>query len=221
MMTNPSGLIAEAAVVVFDFDGVLAESVDIKTRAFALLYRDFGPEVVSQVVAHHLAFGSMSRFDKIGHYHREFLDTPLSPPDLSIWADRFGTLVEDQVAICPWVEGARDLLEWCAGRKPVYVVSGTPEVELARIVARRDMARYFDAVRGSPLKKRVILGEILTGLGVTGEACVMVGDSLGDYEPATAHGMAFIGRVPPGAANPFPPEVPTVPDLSSLVPVEA
>jgi len=34
----------------FDFDGVLVESVDIKTRAYAYLFEDEGPEVVQQVI---------------------------------------------------------------------------------------------------------------------------------------------------------------------------
>ena len=43
--------------VFFDFDGVLADSVEVKTRAFYRLYEGHGPEVAAQVAAHHRANG--------------------------------------------------------------------------------------------------------------------------------------------------------------------
>ena len=36
--------------IIFDFDGVLAESVHIKTHAFYLLYKQFGKEIAEKVV---------------------------------------------------------------------------------------------------------------------------------------------------------------------------
>ena len=40
--------------IVFDFDGVLVDSVNIKTEAFARLFDHEGPEVLEKVVAYHL-----------------------------------------------------------------------------------------------------------------------------------------------------------------------
>ena len=40
--------------IVFDFDGVIKESVDIKTKAFAKLYSKFGEKVLNNVLKHHL-----------------------------------------------------------------------------------------------------------------------------------------------------------------------
>ncbi len=35
--------------IIFDFDGVIVESGDIKTQAFAELYRSYGEHVVTEV----------------------------------------------------------------------------------------------------------------------------------------------------------------------------
>ena len=59
--------------VVFDFDGVLVESVDVKTDAFAALYRPYGSDIVEKVVAWHMAHGGVMRFEKFRHFHRVFL----------------------------------------------------------------------------------------------------------------------------------------------------
>ena len=60
--------------IIFDFDGVIAESVQVKTDAFAALYAVNGKDIVKKVINHHEANGGMSRFEKIKHY-REPLKT--------------------------------------------------------------------------------------------------------------------------------------------------
>ena len=42
-------------LVFWDFDGVIKESVSVKTDAFVDLFRPFGSDVCEQVRKHHLA----------------------------------------------------------------------------------------------------------------------------------------------------------------------
>lgn len=63
--------------ILVDFDSVLADSVEVKTRAFAKLFEPHGPDVVSKVVEHHRKYGGMTRVDKFRHYYRRFLRKPL------------------------------------------------------------------------------------------------------------------------------------------------
>ena len=60
--------------IIFDFDGVICESVDIKTDAFYEMYLPYGEEVALKVKEHHIANGGMSRYDKFRHYEKVFLD---------------------------------------------------------------------------------------------------------------------------------------------------
>ncbi len=43
---------APCRAVFFDFDGVIVESEEIKSRAFVALYREHGSSVVDAIVAH-------------------------------------------------------------------------------------------------------------------------------------------------------------------------
>ena len=52
----------------WDFDGVIKDSVDVKTCAFVSLFKNFGSEVLNQVVEHHEANGGVSRFEKMPLY---------------------------------------------------------------------------------------------------------------------------------------------------------
>lgn len=204
------------AAIFFDFDGVLAESLDIKIRAFIELYKEYGPDVLAQVLAHHHAHGGVSRIQKIRHCHRELLGINLQPEELMKLGRRFSELVVDAVVESAWVEGARELLDDLVGRLPLFVVSGTPETELHEVVARRGMDRYFVAVRGSPPDKITVIHELLSAHDLPAEQVLFIGDAMTDYDAAKATGLRFLGRVPLGEENPFPAQTAIVPDLTAL-----
>jgi phosphoglycolate phosphatase-like HAD superfamily hydrolase len=204
------------AAIFFDFDGVLVESLDIKVRAFVELYKEYGPDVLAQVLAHHRAHGGVSRIQKIRHCHRELLGIALEPEELMTLGRRFSGLVVDAVVESAWVDGARELLDGLVDRLPLFVVSGTPEPELHEIVARRGMDGYFAAVRGSPPDKITVIRELLSANDLSADRVLFVGDAMTDYDAAKATGLRFLGRVPPGEENPFPPQTAIVPDLTAL-----
>jgi phosphoglycolate phosphatase-like HAD superfamily hydrolase len=204
------------SAVFFDFDGVLAESLDIKIRAFTELYKEHGPEVLAQVLAHHRAHGGVSRIQKIRHCHREMLGIQLEPEELMALGRRFSNMVVDAVVASAWVDGARELLDGLAGRLPMFVVSGTPEPELREIISRRGMDGYFVAARGSPPDKVTVIGELLGAHDLQAERVLFVGDAMTDYDAAMATGLRFLGRVPPGEESPFPEATVIVPDLAAL-----
>ncbi len=202
--------------VFFDFDGVLVESTVIKNQAFLELYAPYGADVLDQVLAHHAAHEGISRFDKIRHCHREYLGQTLGDEELAELSDRYSKLVEAAVVECPPVAGSLEFLDAVHGRLPVFVVSGTPEDELRRIVAARRIGHLLTAVYGSPTKKDVIIRSVLAAQGLAAAETVFVGDAMTDYRAAEATGMPFVGRLVDRARNPFPDGTQTLADLSDL-----
>lgn len=212
--------ITDYDAIFFDFDGVLVESLDIKERAFADIYGEYGDSVVNSVLAHHRAQGGISRLEKFRFSHRQFLGRELDQAGLNALGERFRAFVEDEVAACGWVPGAREFLERYAEFYPLFVISGTPDDELHRIVERRRMRHYFISVHGSPAGKPEILHGLLLRHGFRAGRTLMVGDAATDYEAARACGTAFVGRVPPGRENPFPAGTAVIADLCGLSPDE-
>lgn len=197
--------------VFFDFDGVLVDSMQVKTRAFARLYEEEHPAIIEGVIAYHRANGGVSRFKKFEHYERVFLGREPSAARLAELGARFAALVVEEVVACPEIVGAGALLECLrAARTPCYVVSGTPEEELRVIVERRGMASYFCDVRGSPAEKAEIMADLLRARRHRADHCLMVGDALGDFSAAQSVGMNFLGVVGSGDASPFPAVIPVV-----------
>ncbi|HJP19823.1 MAG TPA: HAD-IA family hydrolase [Nitrospinota bacterium] len=193
--------------IIFDFDGVLAESVDIKTKAFAELYKNHGPKIVKQVVDYHLKNGGISRYEKFKFFQEVLLGLEYTEDVERESGDRFSNLVEEMVVKAPWVTGAKEFLDDYFRRINIYVVSATPDEELKRIIQKRNMAHYFRSVYGANRKKGESILFILEKNGYSSEEAMVVGDSIADYEGAMEAGAKFIGRVPEGGKSPFPQNV--------------
>ncbi len=200
--------------VVLDFDGVLTQSVDVKTRAFAELYEPYGAETVSKVVAYHLAHGGISRFEKFRHFHSVFLNRALGPDEEAELGARFAALVEDAVVGSPWVAGAHEFLDRYHRELPLFVASGTPEDELVRIIARRNASQYFAGVGGSPRAKCDIITAFVEAGRFRTDRVLMVGDASTDYDGARLAGVGFVGVAPDPTT--FPGAIAVLPDLTGL-----
>jgi len=202
--------------LLFDFDGVLAESLEIKAGAFRHIYDSYGEEFIQRVLAYHQQHGGISRVEKIRHYHRDWLGLDVGDEVLDELAAKFTSLVEADVIACDWVPGARETLDAWQPLVPLYVISGTPEDELQRICDGRDMSHYFEQIRGSPLHKEPIIEEIVARHDLERRRTLFIGDTMTDYRAADATGLDFLGRLVPGEDTPFPAGTTTVPDLHSL-----
>ncbi len=204
--------------IIFDFDGVVVESGEIKTQAFANLYQEYGEEVMVEVAKYHVLNGGMSRYQKFRYFQETLLEKPpLTAEEERQLDQRFSELVVEAVIASAPVPGAAELIQREAGRIPLFVASGTPETELNTIVVRRGLESYFTAVRGSPTPKQKLIADILTTHRLLPERVLMIGDALIDYQSAMVNNVAFIGRVRPGDQNPFPAHVDVLPDLSPLL----
>ena len=179
----------------FDFDGVLADSVEVKTEAFAKLYEPYGPEVVAQVIDHHRRHGGMTRIDKFRYYHRDYLGKTLSDEEMAELCREFSELVVDKVVAAPEISGAGEFLrKWCS-QLPCFVISATPQEEIRQIVRRRGIMGYFEEILGVPVSKKDNLQRLLKQFHLNPSKCCFFGDAESDYRAAHACGVEFIGIV--------------------------
>jgi len=201
--------------IIFDFDGVLVDSVDTKTQAFAALYEQYGPQVVKSVIAYHRQHGGVSRYEKFRYFHESILGKEYNQKEEQLLGESFSRLVFDAVIAAPWIPGAYNLLVDYHKTIPMFVASGTPNEEIQRIVKHRKMDHFFVAVKGSPATKAQIIDEICINHGFHRDRVLMIGDSITDYEGAMKAGVMFVGYNT-SEQNPFPPRIAIVTDLKSI-----
>lgn len=191
-------------LVIFDFDGVLAETVEVKTRAFAALARELGGEAAAQALTrYHRAHGGVSRVKKFEWLFAEVLGQPLSQERLADLCARFAALVAERMVAEPMVPGAREALTILHGRVPLAVASGMPHEELGHILEKRGLAPFFFAFRGTPPAKADLVADLVHKAHVQPARALMVGDSVTDLEAARLSGCAFYGRGCVDAAQPW------------------
>ncbi|MCK4364504.1 MAG: HAD family hydrolase [Thermoplasmatales archaeon] len=217
MMKNQNISIDSFQAILFDFDGVLAECMNVKTEAFAQLYEPYGENVVKKVVKHHIENGGISRYVKIKYYHEEYLKQPINEEKVEEIAQKFSDLVVEKVIKSDWVKGAKEFLEKYYKKIDLYVISGTPEEELKKIVKERNMNKYFKAVYGSPITKPEHTRNIITEHGYDPEKVLYIGDSLSDCKNAIEAKIPFLGRLLPGEEQAFPDTVPAIHDFFEII----
>jgi phosphoglycolate phosphatase-like HAD superfamily hydrolase len=204
-------------LIVFDFDGTICESADVKTDAFYQLYLDEqGEEFAAAVRDYHLEYAGVSRYDKIRYYEEELLGRPCTDERMAEMADRFGGIVRDKVIAAPLVPGVAEFIAQHRGEVPMLVASATPTAELRQIVEERGIAGWFEEVEGSPTLKGDIIKTFLERRGVDPRRAVMVGDQFSDLNAAFAAGVHFVAYRPPHDDRLFDPEVHVVGHFDAL-----
>jgi phosphoglycolate phosphatase-like HAD superfamily hydrolase len=207
---------APLRAIIFDFDGVILDSNDVKTDVFRQVFGRF-PEHAAAMMAYHQAHVSQSRYAKFTHLVEQRLGRPGDRELIEQLADDFAARARERLERCAFVPGARELLEEMSARVPLYLASVTPEPELLHLLGVHDIRRHFTRVFGCPpWTKPGAVGAIVEAHG--GPAgLALIGDSAGDQRAAAAHGVEFIGR-DSGLAFDSPLEpIRDIPDLASLL----
>lgn len=200
--------------IIYDFDGVICDSVNVKTEAFAELYSAYGQDIQQQVVQYHLAHGGISRFEKVRHYHTNLLNIPITDEEVIDWADQFASLVKEKVIKSSYIKGADTFIKKYSNQYPQFICTGTPESEIIEILGRREIQQYFKGVYGSPKDKKTIIEIILKHHFFESDEMIYFGDALTDYHAAKTFNMRFIGVKSPDTI--FPTDVTTIDDFEDL-----
>jgi phosphoglycolate phosphatase-like HAD superfamily hydrolase len=186
-------LLGRAAVVFWDFDGVIKESVTVKTAAFEQLFAAYGPDVAQRVRLHHEAHGGLSRYDKIPLY-LGWTGESATSERVQEFCDRFSGLVLEQVVACDWVPGVRDYLESHHHHRYFVLLTATPQPEIEIILRRVGLTDWFRQVHGAPAAKPASIGQVLSRRHCDPLDALVVGDSETDLDAALAHGVPFLLR---------------------------
>lgn len=184
----------ELKAIILDFDGVILESVDVKGWAFGELFKDY-PQFRDQIIEYHFANGGVSRYKKIKYIYKEFLNESLSEEKFVELCEQYSQLVFDRVLASDFVPGAEEFLKEYYRDVSLFIVSGTPQEEIRKIVVQRQLAPYFKDVFGSPKDKDYWTGQILSAHQYSSDEVLWVGDAMSDLNAAEKFNIQFVGRV--------------------------
>ncbi len=180
-------------MIFWDFDGVIKESVDVKTHAYSTLFEHFGVELGERVREHHESHGGLSRFEKLPLYLEWAGEAPCTLL-VQQYCDQFARLVVDKVINSPWVSGVEEYLRGNVHRQLFVLVSATPQQELDKILMALNLNECFVGVFGAPVDKKDAISHFLDCAAIDSRDCLMIGDAREDFQAAQANGVSFLLR---------------------------
>ncbi len=176
---------------IFDCDGVILDSNQLKTDAFFEVALPYGKEMADLLVRYHMDNGGVSRFEKFRYFFETILDKSDFDKELESCISKFGDLVKQKLISCPETEGAREFLESLPAGVRKIIVSGGSQEELRKVFAIRGLDVYFDSIFGSPDTKESILKHEVDSNNLIRPA-LFIGDSKLDYESASKFEIDFL-----------------------------
>lgn len=179
---------------VFDCDGVILDSNQLKSKAFRLTLEDYPKNYVDYFIAYHELNGGISRHIKFEYFLRNILEKQNFQEELSALLKKF-SLVSMEILFkeAKLIPGVRDFLKKLnKEKKYVIVCSGTDEIDLKEILASKNIDHYFSHIYGSPKTKKEILLKALTEYKNHKIQGIFFGDAYSDYEAAKKFQLDFI-----------------------------
>ena len=181
--------------IIFDFDGVILESAEIKTEAFRQLFEERFPNNINEIVEYHKKNMGISRFTKFKQIYKRFANKSLAAGEEVTLGDEFSGIVFERVLKTPMVPGAIEFLNENQKNYILIVASGTPKEELIDIMKKRNLLHYFKEVFGSPQEKMDMIRYVMEKYELNSSEIVFVGDSESDYKAASATNVHFVARI--------------------------
>ena len=181
--------------IIFDFDGTLILSNEIKRDCYLSVARNWpNGEAIATELLDGPAVGDRYAFFKLFSQRVSFMyidkSLPISEVEL---VEDYSRRVEEALLVCPERPGAMSLIRNLHSKGIVlYLNSGTPLVWLRRIIEGRRIANQFSGVFGGPISKIDNLKRILQEQNLNTKDILIIGDGLDDEHYAFSSGCKFL-----------------------------
>jgi phosphoglycolate phosphatase-like HAD superfamily hydrolase len=182
----------EYELIVFDCDGVLIDSNDLKVEAMGKALEEAGvvePYVEKCKMFFTKNFGK-SRFYHIDYFVENILK--LKDSEVSCFKDKLLSAYSKQCKTLYLTANMTPLVEELLEKNKAikYVASGSEQGELRDVFKLRQLTTYFEEILGSPEKKSTHVTNILKLH--KNLKTVMIGDAVSDLEAARNNGIDFV-----------------------------
>ncbi|TAM37199.1 HAD family hydrolase [bacterium] len=180
----------------FDFDGVIVDSLDIKTEAFGELFNKYGKAISKKVMDYHRNNGGVSRYEKFKYYYKNLLGREINSKIINMLDRYFSRLVVKKVIAAPYIKGAKAFLKRLNSEsKNCFIISGTPQKEIRYILKQKKINRLFNEILGSPKDKTKNTAGLLKKYKIDAKEAIFFGDAKSDYKAAKKNKIYFISII--------------------------
>jgi phosphoglycolate phosphatase-like HAD superfamily hydrolase len=180
--------------ILFDFDGVILDSMKIKGDGFLELFKEYPHSALQKLENYHYANGGVSRFAKIRYFFNDVILAPITDKEVEILADTFAQIIAEKLfdSANLIAETVKFIDHHCAHYK-CHIVSGAEESELKALCKHVKIDHYFKSIHGSPTPKSQLVNAVLHQYHYRQDETILIGDSINDYQAAQENTIRFYG----------------------------
>jgi len=188
--------------ILFDFDGVILDSMPIRDYGFKEIFKDFDDGLVNKLLEYHNQNGGLSRYVKIKYFYNKLLKQEISEDKIINYADNFSKimkikLVDKRYLIADTLKFIKESYK----KYNLHIVSGSDEKELQYLCKELGIDSFFQSVNGSPTHKNILVENVLATNRYIESETILIGDSVNDYDAATENNLVFYGFNNPNLIN--------------------
>ena len=184
--------IAKYNFFIFDCDGVILNSNNLKSRAFAEALTGEPPDLVAEFVEYHKNNGGISRYEKFRYYYERMKNKVDSENEIENALNNFANIVSEGLIKCHYIPGVIKFIKKLhLKQKKLFVVSGSDEEELLDVFRKRMISHYFENIYGSPIGKIENTSKVIKLMGKDQNG-LFFGDSKLDYDAALKYRLGFV-----------------------------
>ncbi|MEV9528511.1 HAD family hydrolase [Aliarcobacter butzleri] len=185
---------SQIKTIFWDFDGVILDSMPIRDFGFLKIFEEFDKELVDKLLEYHTLNGGLSRYVKIRYFYNILLKKDVSDEKVQELADKFSIIMKTELTNKKYlIKETVDFIEKNYQNYNFHIVSGSDEKELNYLCKELDLTQYFKTIEGSPTPKNDLVKKILEKYKYDPKECILIGDSINDYEAANVNGIKFYG----------------------------
>ncbi|PHS55789.1 MAG: haloacid dehalogenase [Sulfurimonas sp.] len=180
--------------ILWDFDGVILDSMKIKGDGFKELFNNYSNEYLKLIEKYHYENGGISRFEKIKYFYNEILNQNISEEEVLKLANKFAKIIARRLYDKNnLIKDTIDFIEKNYRKYNFHIVSGAEDKELNQLCNSFDLRNFFISIDGSPTKKSILVKNIIDKYNYQKEEIILIGDAITDYNASTKNDIVFYG----------------------------
>jgi HAD superfamily hydrolase (TIGR01549 family) len=168
-------------------------SNSVRDLGFEKVLAAYPKNEVDKLLNFHRENGGLSRYVKFRYFFEEIRKENISDNEVNGFAEKFSVimkklLIDPSLLISETLEFVkRNYLNY-----EMHIVSGSDQNELRFLCKELNISQYFKSVNGSPSPKNQLLEELIIENKYSKDDCIMIGDSINDYEAAISNSIHFL-----------------------------
>lgn len=181
-------------VILWDFDGVILDSMKVRADGFKWVLQDYPQDQVSNLILFHECNGGLSRYVKFRYFFNQIRNEPVEEDTVKNLSELFSRYMKERLTAKELlIQDSLQFLVSQFGKKDMHIVSGSDQNELRFLSKELEIVQFFQSINGSPTPKSILISELVHNYRLHPEQVLLIGDSINDLEAAKSNSIDFAG----------------------------